>query len=641
MANAWYICEHHLAVNNSGAFCHVPVEDVFNHDGQASAMPTIFDKDGNQVGLRLSSIGTPIKLKITLDSSGKNICLCPYVLRRKKELAVDFVDGKILEYSVNGAECFPVTGNVDIINNLLSEIMIENNGVISFKDFLTLKKRIDAAQLREVENEVTLSSKDLLHVVGQAAPGKGLKATLYPYQSDGFRWMSFMLEQGCGCILGDEMGLGKTLQVISVITALASGKRTHVLVVCPVSLLENWKRECAKFSPDLDVYLHHGSRRTGIYRELLEHDVVIISYNTAVSDLGMLKMINWDLVVIDEAQNIKNYSSTRAVSVKKIPKEAGIAITGTPFENHITDIWSIVDYVMPGYMGDIGTFKKTYDDSISAADEIEPMLSPIMLRRLVSDVAKDLPEKVVIEQPIIMPEAEGIAYERYRLEACGAPDSEKIGLGVLQKLRMFCTHPSLCEDAFIDVDGDYETNSLKYQRMCEITQEIVDSNEKVIVFTSYKKMFDIFASDVPTRYGIPVWAINGETPVDERQRIVDAFNSHEGSAFLALNPRAAGTGLNITGANHVIHYNPEWNPALEDQASARAYRRGQTKTVFVYRLYYSDTVEEVVNERIKRKRQLAEHAVIGNTGDTDSRQDIIRALQVSPLHRIKEDAPNE
>ena len=199
---------------------------------------------------------------------------------------------------------------------------------------------------------------------------------------------------------------------------------------------------------------------------------------------------------------------------------------------------------------------------------------------------------------------------------------------MLQQLRIFCTHPYAIEG--ILNNGDPKEISVKYQRFCEIVDEILSREEKIIVFTSYKKMFDIFKSDIPNRFGIQLWTINGETPVEKRQEIVDRFNKLCGSGMLILNPRAAGTGLNITGANHVIHYNLEWNPALEDQASARAYRRGQKKTVFIYRLYYADTVEQVVNERIERKRNIATSAVIGNDGQCQDREDILRALKLFP-----------
>ena len=353
-----------------------------------------------------------------------------------------------------------------------------------------------------------------------------------------------------------------------------------------------------------------------------------MSYSVAVSDISVLNMINWNIVVLDEAQNIKNPESSRTQYTKQISRKKSIAVTGTPFENHITDIWSIMDFVMPGILGDIKTFNKTIPDDLSGAERIEPVLSPMMIRRLVKDVADDLPEKIVIPVPLSMSEREADIYELYRQELNPDGNADKLNLVMLQKLRQFCTHPGICDE--ILSAKPYE-NSIKYQRFCEILDEIVSGKEKVIVFTSYTKMFEIMENDISIRFGIPVMKINGSTPVEERQPIVDEFNGIEGTALLVLNPRAAGTGLNITAANHVIHYNLEWNPALEDQSSARAYRRGQKKNVFVYRLYYENTVEQIVNERIDRKRDMAGNAVIGTDGETANREDILKAVSLTPV----------
>ena len=204
---------------------------------------------------------------------------------------------------------------------------------------------------------------------------------------------------------------------------------------------------------------------------------------------------------------------------------------------------------------------------------------------------------------------------------------------MLQKLRMYCTHPALLENGSV---ADPAKDSEKYERLCELMEEIVALGEKVILFTSYNGMFDILSEDIPKRFGIRVLAINGATPPEDRQQIIDRFSGIHGTALLVLNPRAAGAGLNITAASRVIHYNLEWNPALEDQASARAYRRGQDKTVFVYRLYYKDTVEEIINERIEKKRDMFGAAVVGVDGETANSEDIMRALMISPGGKVYE-----
>jgi SNF2 family DNA or RNA helicase len=440
--------------------------------------------------------------------------------------------------------------------------------------------------------------------------------------------MDLMLREGCGCILGDEMGLGKTLQIITLITERNNNKNKPALVIAPLSLLENWQREFRKFSPDINVYIHHGPKRTGRYQELTLHDVTVISYNTAISDLSLLRMIKWDIIAIDEAQNIKNPHAERTKSIKRIPCYAAIAITGTPLENHMTDVWSIVDFVAHGFLGTLAEYNQNYPDTIESAEKIEPILSAFMIRRRVSEVAQDLPERVDIPQALIMSEIESLKYEDERKQIIENMGEKNVSLPLLQKLRMYCTHPFLLDK---QPYGDPLQISTKYERLCSILEEIISINEKVIMFTSYNEMFNILQADIPERFSIPVLMINGSTPVEDRQPTIDKFSDYENSALLVLNPRAAGTGLNITAANHVIHYNLEWNPALEDQASARAYKKEQKRVVFIHRLYYVNTVEQIINERIEYKRSLSETAVVGTTGNHEDMDAIMAALKMSPL----------
>ncbi len=624
MQGKWIIYDHHIAIDDGNHILHPNASEVYECISQSvdGNFPNLLT---DIPGIRFSKIGSPIKCCISSNNEGE-IILEIYVIRKNSKYPVDIISGCIIDHLIIDNEWFYLCGDIEGLQNALKDASITNSGIINVSQYIELIRRDYFSEYKDIENIVDGS------LVVQALQSKGevpvaLKANLYEYQKKGLFWMNSMLSATKGCILGDEMGLGKTLQVIAVFQSMKTRGEMPVLVVAPVSLLENWRRECEKFAPELDVYIHHGPRRTGRYKDLIEHDVVVISYNTASSDLSMLKMVKWQCTVLDEAQNIKNPYSDRAKSVKAIVRKSSIAVTGTPFENHITDIWSIVDYVMPGLLGTIETFNHNVSDDLLGAQKIEPILSPIMIRRLVKDVANDLPEKVVISQPIIMSDREVSEYEQFRNDVMGDTKSGKaITISLLQKLRMYCTHYSLFNEK---ICSDPTVDSNKYQRLCEIVDEIVNRNEKVIVFTSYKRMFNLFENDIPKRFGISVKTINGDTPVGERQNIVDEFNNKRNAAMLVLNPIAAGTGLNITGANHVIHYNLEWNPALEDQSSARAYRRGQEKTVFIYRLYYKGTVEEVVNERIERKRLMASSAIVGTDGENE-KNDIIRAIEMAP-----------
>lgn len=633
MKASWVIYSHHLALQDGKNVFHPSASDIYNLLSKDESKNEFNINCGNpQLDLpdiRFSKIGSSIHIKLTNNNCGEIICNIE-AQRKDTFVPVDIIEGTIIDQCVYNNTWFYLSGNNLQVQDLLDCAGIKENGRISIRQYLNLieKELLNGTTLLDNQVDISCLQKPINN---NEEPPTSLKATLFPYQKVGFLWIKRMLEENNGCILGDEMGLGKTMQVITEMLNLKERKEIPMLVVAPISLLTNWHRECSKFAPSLKTIVHYGHDRISNYKDFQNYDVVITSYTTVVSDIHMLNMIKWKFVALDEAQNIKNPFSARARACKGISRKRSIAVSGTPFENHITDIWSLIDFVQPGLLGSLENYKETITDDVSGGKRIEPILSPLMIRRLVVDVAKDLPEKVVSTQALQMSEFECNEYNKYLSILKSSFDSDKINLGMLQQLRIYCTHPYTLS-GMNDFDDPTEV-SIKYQRFCEIAEEIISREEKIIVFTSYKKMFEIFKKDIPNRFGIQLWTINGETPVAERQQIVDRFNNLSGAAMLILNPKAAGTGLNITGANHVIHYNLEWNPALEDQSSARAYRRGQTKTVFIYRLYYTNTVEQVVNERIERKRDIASSAVVGNDGQSQDRADILRALELIPSIR--------
>lgn len=455
---------------------------------------------------------------------------------------------------------------------------------------------------------------------------EGIAARLYPYQREGWRWLRFILGEELGGILADEMGLGKTLQVISALRDSGGDRGSDgALVLAPGSLLENWMREIARFSPGFRALKHHGSVRTGRPADLRGFDVVVSSYDTAVRDLSLLKMVGWKVVVLDEAQNIRNPDSLRARSVKQIGRKAGLAVTGTPIENRLRDLWSIMDFAVPGHLGDLKSFETRYGDDTDAAARLEPLVTPLMLRRRVSEVAHDLPERIDVPEFLELSEEEACAYEGLRertLAECGTA-ATLVSLG---RLRQFCAHPDILNGG----SGFRAEAFSKLERLGELLDETFALGEKALVFTSYTRMADLIAGMASGRLGAMSATLDGRLDIEGRQPLIDAFAGHDGPAVLVLNSRAGGSGLNITAANHVIHYNPEWNPALEDQASARAHRRGQERPVTVRRLIFAGTVEEVMDERLRRKRRIAERAVIGVEGREEDYMDIMAALERSP-----------
>jgi len=536
---------------------------------------------------------------------------------------IDSISAEMPDHILIGNNWYPMIGEA---TREITDIMIGNGisgpGELSLKQYLELRKHHSDWLIVEEQEDVSEIKIDHARII----PPQLFVGKLYSYQENGYNWLMAISEEGLGCILADEMGLGKTIQIIVLLCNEKTAGRDPSLILAPATILENWKREIAKFAPQLTSIIHRGSDRTGFPSDLKAFDITITSYETALRDLSLIEMIKWNVLVADEAQAIKNPSARRTEVVKQIPRRIAIAVTGTPLENHLTDLWSVTDFVLPDLLGDIDTFKYTYTDDMTGAMAVEPLISPILLRRRVREVAGDLPSRIDVPQCIELKGEMANSYDAMRRDIVnrygGGPS-----LGALIKLRMFCTHPFLIENS----NGDPTLNSPKYTRLTEILEEIFLNNEKVLVFTSFRKMIEIMVNDIRSRFGVYTDFIDGSVKVEERQPKVDRFGQQPGAALLVLNPKAGGTGLNIHYANHVIHYNLEWNPAVEDQASARAYRRGQLLPVTVHRLYYSNTIEEVVNQRIQKKREMTEHAVIGHDGKLNDLGDIVRALEISPV----------
>jgi SNF2 family DNA or RNA helicase len=529
------------------------------------------------------------------------------------------------DYVISAGTWYPLpAGTLEEFEELLGRIKARDR-TLSLGQYLEL---LGNAEPFRVEDRAAalLTASTLAGQLGGSLP-VGLVATPYPYQKTGIAWLGFMARHGVGSILGDEMGLGKTLQVIGVLVAEIAGGRRPNLVICPATLLENWRRELMRFAPGVGVMVHAGASRVGSERILARNDVVLTSFDTLAGDISIFQPVEWNVVAADEAQNLRNPTARRTVRAKMLKRRVTIAVTGTPMENSLKDLWSITDLVLPGYLGTLADFERAHPDTETAGRALEPRISAVMLRRRVAEVARDLPPRLDVPVPLRLDQASVDAYEEIRAEIARLhPD--RPDLLAIVRLRMFCSHP-WAAGKFTNV-RDAAGCSAKLERCLEIIEEVARSGAKALVFTSFNEVSEILEESFASRFRIPVARINGSVPVIERQPLVDAFSGVEGPAVLVLNPKAAGTGLNITAASHVIHYNLEWNPAVEDQASARAHRRGQTLPVTVHRLFYVDTVEEVIDDRVARKRALAMGAVVGSSGDEDDLADLVRALQRRP-----------
>lgn len=471
----------------------------------------------------------------------------------------------------------------------------------------------------EVEPLVESSSNQLFDVSSHQYEPELVRASLYPYQVQGAQFLCAMSDQGLGVLLADEMGLGKTLQAIYLMSHETARRHELTIVVCPSALITNWQREIARFTPWLTVLVHRSPTRTGDARVFAGFDVVLTSYEVLIRDIGLLESVQWNLVLLDEAQSVKNPDAKRSAAVKRLQRRIGVAITGTPIENSLRDMWSIFEFIAPSYLGSLRQFERSYPDELTAARALSRRAAPMLLRRVVSEVAQDLPPRIDIPTAIDGGARFAQLYESVRQ----SPNAGTLAL--LTHLRQVCASPH-------DRNGYSDLSDFpKYEVALDIMLEAFASDAKVLLFASYIDALDSIARDLSERFPtVFLRVLDGRTSADARQEAIDEFTAHNGAGVLLMNPRATGIGLNIQAASHVIHYTPEWNPAVVAQATARSHRRGQDNPVFVHYLYFADTVEEVMIDRLEAKRQLQDAGLSQNDGEI-SPSDILEALSRTPM----------
>jgi len=450
-----------------------------------------------------------------------------------------------------------------------------------------------------------------------ALPEK-LCGTLRPYQIVGYKWLYTNVNKGFGCCIADDMGLGKTIQVISLILQLkAEGKlKKPVLVVCPTTLMGNWQRELENFAPSLRAYIYHG-----FTREFETNcDVILTTYAILRIDQEEFKKHDWNLMVIDEAQNIKNPGTSQTQAVKSIKADMKIAMTGTPVENRLNELWSIFDFINKGYLGSVNDFGKNYAvpierfKEITRADKLKLAISPFMLRRLKTDktIISDLPEKLVLDEYCYLSKPQAALYERVLAQSMGDIANAKASVNrrgaifkLITSLKQVCNHPY----HFLK-HGDMGSEvSGKTQKLISILQNILSNDEKVLVFTQYKQMGEILEKIIAHEFNLNPLFFHGSLNVKAREDLIQRFTNDIREKIMILSLKAGGLGLNLTSASNVVHYDLWWNPAVEDQATDRTYRIGQDKNVMVHRLITLATFEEKIDKIIKDKRELADTAV--------------------------------
>lgn len=506
---------------------------------------------------------------------------------------------------------------------------------LTYSQAISLIRGVDASMQVEVEEGVLQAGRVAAEDLDDEMTIQGLTATLFPYQSRGVSWMWNTIRHTGGLILADEMGLGKTLQIIALLLMEPPKTDAPALIVCPTSLIANWVREFERFAAGMTVMVHRGANRAGIYRELQRTSVVITTYDTMVNDISIFSSFEWSWVICDEAQAIKNPDSNRRSAVVSIPRRRTIPMTGTPVENSLLDLWSLADFAIPGLLGSRREFEAAYSDSLESAQAIGHFTDPIILKRRVVDVAGDLPARINIDIPLELDDLLADHYSMVRAATLAKYPVAGALVATLQ-LQLVCAHPWLRKDEEGDDEGE-EASVLrstgcplmtpKMERVVSLLREAFCNGRKVIVFALFNRVGGLLMEAVQSLPNTYWGAINGSTPQQDRQAIIDDFSNHDGPGCLVLNPKAAGAGLNITAATVVIHFTPVWNPALEAQASARAHRRGQTHPVTIYRLFYKGTVEEVMIDRSLWKSELANESVPVSSRDA---ADLKRALEITP-----------
>ena len=444
---------------------------------------------------------------------------------------------------------------------------------------------------------------------GVAAEIPGFEGALRDYQARGVEWISFLTDNGFGALLADDMGLGKTIQTIAwilrALAAKAAGAAQPVLVVAPLTLLSNWRHEFAKFAPSLRVYVHQGDMRhvgSGFKKAAAEADVVVTSYALIVRDHREFAEVEWGGIVIDEAQAIKNPDTHAARAIRALGVRRRLALTGTPIENSVADIWSLEEFLNPGLLGDRKSFADRFvkplatDPSSAQGKKLRRALEPFVLRRLKSDpaVAGELGEKREVREYCALAPAERAEYEGALADYRAGERRQGDIFALLTRLKLAC-------DGF---DGETVSGG-KADRLVELVETIFENGESVIVFTQYAKVGEALKKRLERRFAQPIAFLHGGLSAAQREEQIALFGGTAGPAAFVLSLRAGGFGLNLTKATHVIHYDRWWNPAVEGQATDRAHRIGQEKTVFVHVFVTEGTVEERVEEILDRKESLA------------------------------------
>lgn len=447
------------------------------------------------------------------------------------------------------------------------------------------------------------------------------KASLRHYQQEGYNWLNQMNDFGFGACLADDMGLGKTVQILAFLEKNRKESKGQTLLILPASLIGNWEREVEKFTPEMTYQVLHKSRLSkGQELEISEAYLIITTYAMA-KKLTFLKEKTWDYLILDEAQGIKNPGTKQTKAIKEIPAKMRIAMTGTPIENKLDDLWSLFDFMNQGLLGtpkEFKCFSKGLKDSPMGYSKLRKIIQPFLLRRMKTDptIISDLPEKLEMTAYTALTRKQEVLYKKLlkdielKLETAEGINRKGLVLSSIMKFKQICNHP----DQYIGGKDFKPANSGKFIQLKEICETIYEKRERVLIFTQFREMTEPIADYLSSIFGGKGFVLHGGTPVKKRQEMVEAFNGEAYVPFMVLSLKAGGVGLNLTAANHAIHFDRWWNPAVENQATDRIFRIGQKKQVMVHKFVTAGTIEDKINQMIEDKIKLSGE-ILSDTGE--------------------------
>ncbi len=619
----------------------------------------------NRLGLKISAelpkrttsgvgLNSLLRFKWELSIGGQTLTKAEFEQLAKQEIPLVEINGEWVELrssDIKAAREF-FASRQDQPNLSLEDALRISTGDAQTISKLPVVNFESSGALQELVT--TLTGNQPVEAIAAPASFKG---QLRPYQERGVGWLSFLQQWGLGACLADDMGLGKTVQMIALLLHLKEQQTltAPILLICPTSVLGNWEREVHRFGPSLKVRVHHGPDRpqgTALAKLMEKTDLLVTSYALVQRDLKSLKAIEWLGLVLDEAQNIKNADAKQSKAVRELEADFRIALTGTPVENRLSELWSIMDFLNPGYLGPQNFFRRRFAMPIERYGDtdslktLRSLVQPFILRRLKTDrsIIQDLPEKQEMAVFCGLTQEQADLYQHLvdstleTIESATGIQRRGLILALLTKLKQVCNHPALF-DGKQTTKSSFAARSAKVQRLDAMLEEALVEGDRVLIFTQFAEWGKLLQNHLERQFG-EVLFLYGSTTKAKREEMVDRFQKDpQGPRILLLSLKAGGVGLNLTRANHVFHFDRWWNPAVENQATDRAFRIGQTRNVQVHKFVCSGTLEERIHDMIESKKALAEQ-VVGTGEDwlTEMDTDALRNLLLLDRNSVIEDA---